>query len=181
MTEQEQSFEHIHKNVQSILFKFKDLKHNSARIEILTHRTNLTTKIYCRNKVTSENFTFLVSPSYNNKVLLLNIVAAVLISNNFDIESSEKYNNDFVSNLSCFLEENNNIKVCLESDIICLRTDDKFTELMNVQNTEKVAKQVLLRSLCILLAMVGKNVTNNMDNLALNDYGVTNLPATRGQ
>ena len=169
------SVSQIDRSLQSLLFKFKDLITSSNQIELLSYRKNLTSKVYCRNRVNSENFTLLFAPSYFDSNILLSITYGVLQSLNIVVSTQENYDVSLVEKICNFLQNSHEIYVRLDENAILICSHVEILQLMDVSAVEIVAKEVIVKSLCILFAMSGKIVKNNCDDLCLNDYGVSNF------
>jgi len=159
------SNESLEKRLSNIFFKYKDIieQNNTFKLNIFTK--NMVTKIHS-NKHT---WLFYVSDFDNKK--LLEIVIAGLSSINKKIITEESFDITNVDEITEFLNSSYNIFISLENDGIFLVTFKKSLKIISINDLDKVANQMLVRSLGIFLAICGKNVSSNIDSISLNDYG----------
>jgi len=154
------------------LFRNKDILHNVDDIDIYFNRINLVSKVY--SKIHNEHVVFLCSFSYANKSRLCEIVMGALSSIQIRCSCDFEYDFEFVDYMRTFIQSHHNIYVHIENNILSLRNNSKFLLLADLGDTDRASQFSLCRSLCILLAMCGKIVHNNLDDIVLNDYGITN-------
>jgi hypothetical protein len=164
----------MHNRISAFLFKFKDIIANQQYLDTNYITKNLVTKIFCRNNNNNEQVVILCSISDVAIEKLLSIVAGCFDSIGIRINSNIKLDTTFCESLSYFLSTISNIQVCLDDNTISLRAESSYFEICTLGNNDRVANEYLLRSICILLAICNKNVSNNVDSILLNEYGVAN-------
>ena len=103
------------------------------------------------------------------------IVKASLCYAFMDNDSAETVDELLFQHVLQFFQTTNKICVCLEDTILCVRADDRYVELARLDAVDRVSRQTLMRSCCVLFAMCGKTVANNLDDICLNDYGFINV------
>lgn len=164
-------------NLDTLFFDYKDAFSDRNEFNLKTFRKNMVTKVYCEKTTFGKPLTFLFSVSYFNSARMHEVVIAGLKYMKKKTTSTENVDVEFVEKIHDFLEMNTNFSVELVENSIFL-CDRKITlghsqqrmELFNIEGDES-AKHMLVRSLCIFLASCEKTITNNLDEVRLNDYG----------
>ena len=165
-------YSRINKKISTLLYRSKDVFGTVSTINLECNRVNLITKIYA--KIYNEYLTFLISPGYSNRTRLFEIVAGCLSSCSRSVTHKEEWDSTYIQYLSAFLQNNQTVTVHLENNVITLRNTSRCMFLCELDNVDDASQQSLARSICILLAMCGKVVSNNIDDVILNDYGIVN-------
>lgn len=165
-------FSTTNKKLCNLLFKNRDILHSVDSINIYYNRVNLISKIY--TKINCEHIVFLCSFAYSDRIRLCEIAMGALSSMKIKCFCEFQYDTEFVDFMRTFIQSNMHISVYMENNILSLRNNSKFLLLADLGETDLASQQSLCRSLCILLAMCGKVVSNNLDEVVLNDYGICN-------
>lgn len=157
-------------NLNRIFFRCKDSLSDSECFELKTYRKNLVTKIYCEGSVYSKPVVFLFAVSLLDTKRMIEVVKAGLESAQKNIVVNYDVDKSSVDEIREFIRSANTICVeHIDNSILISSNGEK----LNIFTTDidDAAKHLLVRSLCVFLAICGKTVTNNIDNIKLNDYG----------
>jgi hypothetical protein len=109
---------------------------------------------------------------FHNTSFLQDLVIASLKSANINVSTQES-DLVFCESLCDFLKQRKSIAVCLKDNTISCQSEGTYFQICELEHLDLPAQEFFVRSLCLLLAVCGKNVSNTIDNFELNEYGIT--------
>ena len=156
-------------SLNKLIYAYKDAFAAQNEFSIRSSIKNMILKVYS-TKIGHSPLTFLVAPSYFDRNRAESIVGAGLIYLGKRVQSSCEIDQVFSERLQEFLCSGVAVRLELvENSISAISKYDKI-ELLRTESDES-AKQMLLRSLCVFFVSCEKEVTNNLDSVAINEYG----------
>ena len=156
-------------SLNKLIYSYKDAFAAQNEFSIGSTVKNMVLKVYSE-KIGYAPLVFLVAPSFFDKNKAESIVAAGLTYLGKKVQPSCEIDLAFSERLQEFLCSGVAIKLELIEDTISATSKYDKIELLRTSSDES-AKQMLLRSLCIFFASCEKEVTNNLDSVAINEYG----------
>lgn len=156
-------------SLNKLIYAYKDAFAARNEFSICSSVKNMVLKVYSE-KTGHNPLVFLVAPSYFDKTRAQTIVAAGLAYLGKKVNCESDIDSDFSEKLQEFLCSGVAVKLELVEDTIFATSKYSKIELLRT-NSDEAAKQMLMRSLCIFFASCEKEVTNNLDSVAINEYG----------
>lgn len=166
------------KKINRILFHYKDLITYSDNFYLDFNKSNISTKILCKNQNASKPFVLLFCSSEQNESYLTEIAIACIKScdSSKKVTTNIKVNNRTIESLCAFIKESEYFIIEYKKDFLYLsKNNNESIKILEVKKMDKPSIFSLVASLSILLASCSKTVTNNIDSMELNDYGCIDL------
>lgn len=157
-------------NLNRIFFRCKDFLSEKDSLELKTIRKNMVTKVYCDGSIYYKPVVFLLAVSLFDTKRMIEVVKAGLESIHKNVKTDIEVDESNVEEIREFIRSANTVSVELVDNSIIFNSNG---EKLNIFTTDidDSAKHFLVRSLCVFLAICGKTVSNNIENIRLNDYG----------
>jgi len=165
----------VKKKLNRLLLEAKDTLEESDVFKLSIFRKNLVTKILTQKTSSRPPFVLLLAVSYLDSKRMLEVVSGCLQLINKRVDTPLELDNSFIERFIEFMNENGSIVVQVEQSSIYVTQNGKALEIFKDDSLDSTATYILARSLCVLLAMTGKTVSNNFDKQTLNDYGCVSM------
>jgi len=160
----------IFSRLNKFILRCKDTICQVNCFQLKSIRKNMVTKIYTENSVYNKPLVFLIGVSLFDAKGMQEIVKAGLESIDKRVETDLDLDEQRVSVIRDFIFSHNNLSVDIFEEKIYLSSGNNRLEIFTMY-AEDSSKYLFVRSLCVFLAICGKSVSNNIDEVELNDYG----------
>lgn len=164
----------LHQNLCKYLFHLRDFFTNSCQFELEYTKSNGLLKFFAKNTFTNQQRTLFCALGNVNIIRIAEIVHGCLLSCGLQSSTKLNINEEFSENLSFFIQKSANLTISLDGNTISARTSENYHAIIELDNMDRASQEYFLRSLCVLIAACGKNVSNNVDELIVNEYGIIN-------
>lgn len=155
--------------------QMKNFLDTSDVFELSCARKNLATKVFAPKCVHHQSQVFLLSTTLIDKNVMTTFVAACLQTLRKKVVQNTLIQHNLFIELLSFLERSTDIKVIHDSNFIAISNDIDTMQVVRYEEVDDPSSQILCRSMSLLLAICGKNVTNNLDCFELNEYGISKI------
>lgn len=166
----------LHSTLSKYLFKVRDVLTQIQSLELFLYEQNSVFKLFCKNPYTNEDITLFCSMTNLEQRKFFSIVRGALLSLGIKTTAQTEIDVEFSRNFAVFLKNHVNVCVCLDDNTCALRAGVAYFVIAELEGADRVSQEHFLRSLCTLISLCGKNVSNNLDNVLMNEYGIINMP-----
>ena len=161
---------YIVQKLNSVIFSLKKVLKTKSKLNLSLEQNSLTLRAVGNSQV------FLICPFITNKNRILEIVAACAASMDMESNYQESLDDNFISNLLDFICSTDKIFIKSQQNgqVLLISNSQEFTVLEDT-GLGKIGTSIFVRSLCVLLAVCGKEVTNSYDSTKLNNQGCVSI------
>lgn len=152
----------------------RDFFTNSCEFELEHTKNNGLTKFFAKNTFTHQQCTLFCALGNVDITRIAEIVLGCLLSCGLQASTKLLINQEFSQNLAFFIQKGANLTISLDKNTISAKTSEKYHAIIELDSIDRASQEYFLRSLCVLIAACGKNVSNNVDELIINEYGIIN-------